>query len=333
MLLETAPIMFFGGKGGVGKTTLATATAFMLSQDHNVLLVSTDPAHNLGHIFATTLSDTPTHLTPSLSAIELDPARATEEHLDTVGASMRRFMPEHLHGEVQKHLDLARQSPGTQEAALLERMASLVARSNEYDYLVFDTAPSGHTSRLMALPEIMAAYTEGLLARREKSDKFGSLVRGMSGGSGVANDPVERRNQEIRATLFQRRERFEHLRAALTSQRTVFHIVLTAERLPVLESAEFHAELTAHGVRVGSMLVNRRTPAGQGEFLASRRAAEDEALVLLHDKLPNTPVHEVPWLPEEVASPAGVARLAQYLGQDGELTRASASGADVGLGH
>lgn len=119
MLLETAPIMFFGGKGGVGKTTLATATALSLSQDHNVLLVSTDPAHNLGHIFDATLSDASSHLTPSLSAIELDPARATEEHLTTVGASMRRFMPEHLHGEVTKHLDLARQSPGTQEAALL----------------------------------------------------------------------------------------------------------------------------------------------------------------------------------------------------------------------
>lgn len=313
MLLETAPIMFFGGKGGVGKTTLATATALSLSQDHNVLLVSTDPAHNLGHIFDATLSDAPTHLTPSLSAIELDPARATEEHLATVGASMRRFMPEHLHGEVTKHLDLARQSPGTQEAALLERMATLVANADEYDYLIFDTAPSGHTSRLMALPEIMAAYTDGLLARREKSDKFGSLVRGMSAESGADNDPVDRRNQEIRATLFQRRERFEHLRAALTSQRTVFHIVLTAERLPVLESSEFHADLTGNGVRVGSMLVNRRTPADQGEFLAARRAAEDEALALLHDKLPGTPVHEIPWLPEEVGNPAAVARLAEHL--------------------
>lgn len=195
----------------------------------------------------------------------------------------------------------------------MERMATLVASANEYDYLIFDTAPSGHTSRLMALPEIMAAYTDGLLARREKSDKFGSLVRGMSADSGADNDPVDRRNQEIRATLFQRRERFEHLRAALTSKQTVFHIVLTAERLPVLESSEFHADLAGNGVRVGSMLVNRRTPADQGEFLASRRAAEDEALALLHDKLPDTPVHEIPWLPEEVGSPEAVARLAQHL--------------------
>ncbi|MDN8642575.1 ArsA family ATPase, partial [Corynebacterium kefirresidentii] len=216
MLLETAPIMFFGGKGGVGKTTLATATALRLSRDHRVCLVSTDPAHNLGHIFGTALGDAPVALTPSLSAIEIDPARATEQHLAQVGSAMRRFMPEHLHGEVTKHLDLARQSPGTQEAALLERIAALVGEESDVDFLIFDTAPSGHTSRLMALPEIMAAYTDGLLSRREKSDKFGSLVRGMSPGNSANNDPVDRRNQEIRATLFQRRERFSQLRAALT---------------------------------------------------------------------------------------------------------------------
>ena len=159
MLLETSPIMFFGGKGGVGKTTLATATALRLSREHRVCLVSTDPAHNLGHIFGTSLGDAPSDLTPTLSAIEINPARATEQHLAQVGNSMRRFMPEHLHGEVKKHLDLARQSPGTQEAALLERIAALVVGESNFDYLVFDTAPSGHTSRLMALPEICLLYT------------------------------------------------------------------------------------------------------------------------------------------------------------------------------
>ena len=59
MLLETAPIIFFGGKGGVGKTTLATATALRLSREHRVCLVSTDPAHNLGHIFGAPLGDAP----------------------------------------------------------------------------------------------------------------------------------------------------------------------------------------------------------------------------------------------------------------------------------
>ena len=63
---------------------------------------------------------------------------------------------------------------------MLERIAELIEDRANYDHIVFDTAPSGHTSRLMALPDIMAAYTDGLLARREKSDKFGAVVRGRS---------------------------------------------------------------------------------------------------------------------------------------------------------
>ncbi|QRP61924.1 ArsA family ATPase [Corynebacterium minutissimum] len=316
-----APILFFGGKGGVGKTTLATATALRLAQEgKDVLLVSTDPAHNLGHIWDAALSDVPTTVRPHLSAVELDPARATEEHLGDVGKQMRRFMPERLHREVNRQLDLARHSPGTHEAAMLERIAELIEDRADYDHIVFDTAPSGHTSRLMALPEIMAAYTDGLLARREKSDKFGAVVRGMTSAeksvSTSSMDPVDRRNQEIRSTLLTRRRRFERLRTALTSaSTTTFYLVLTADRTPVLETAEFFEELTANGVHVGGLVVNRRTPDSQDAFLAQRRASEDEALALLAQALPGQPIVEIPWLPHEVSTPEVLTALADSLPQ------------------
>lgn len=316
-----APIMFFGGKGGVGKTTLATATALRLAQEgKDVLLVSTDPAHNLGHIWDAALSDVPTTVRPHLSVVEIDPARATEEHLGDVGKQMRRFMPERLHREVDRHLDLARHSPGTHEAAMLERIAELIEDRADYDHIVFDTAPSGHTSRLMALPDIMAAYTDGLLARREKSDKFGAVVRGMTSAeksvSASSMDPVDRRNQEIRSTLLKRRRRFEHLRTTLTSASvTSFYLVLTADRTPVLETTEFFEELTANGVHVGGLVVNRRTPESQDAFLAQRRASEDEALALLAQALPGQPIVEIPWLPHEVSTPEALTALADSLPQ------------------
>ena len=130
MLLTTAPVMFFGGKGGVGKTTIAAATAVRLAAEgRRVLLVSTDPAHNLGHIWSTRLSDTPTEVEPNLTIIELDPNTTTEQHLGEVGASMRALMPERLHGEIDTHLQLARRSPGMLEAAMLERIADIVSTS------------------------------------------------------------------------------------------------------------------------------------------------------------------------------------------------------------
>lgn len=308
MLLD-APVMFFGGKGGVGKTTVSAATAVRLAaRGRRVLLVSTDPAHNLGHIWGQSLLDAPLTLEDHLDAIELDPAAITAQHLRAVGDSMRAMMPERLHKEVDKHLEMSRHSPGMHEAALLERIADLVAGS-DYDHLIFDTAPSGHTSRLMALPELMAAYTDGLIARRDKSDKFSELVRGMGGDS--TGSPVDRRNQQIRSTLLKRRRKFERLRSVLTDPaQCVFHIVLTAERLPVMESMELYEELSSHGVHVGGAVVNRRTPDEAGEFLAQRRRVEDDALALLH--LP-VPVHELPWLPGEIGTRAALEQIAALL--------------------
>ncbi|WP_198947142.1 ArsA family ATPase [Corynebacterium sp. NML 150383] len=309
MLLD-APVMFFGGKGGVGKTTISAATAVRLAaRGRRVLLVSTDPAHNLGHIWGAMLHDAPVTLEPRLDAIELDPAAITEQHLRAVGDSMRAMMPERLHREVDRHLEMSRHSPGMHEAALLERIADLVAGS-EYDNLIFDTAPSGHTSRLVALPELMAAYTDGLLERRDKSDKFSDLVRGM-GGDSSGGSPVDRRNQQIRSTLLARRRKFERLRAVLTDPaKCVFHIVLTAERLPVMESMEFYEELTANGVHVGSAIVNRRAPDEAGAFLEGRRGVEAQALALLD--LP-VPVVELPWLPGEIGTREALGQIAERL--------------------
>ena len=97
--IPAAPVMFFGGKGGVGKTTIANAIALKLSATASTLVVSTDPAHNVGHLWDTKVGDSPTTVRPHLDVMELDPARATDAHLKQAGDTMRRMMPEHLHKE------------------------------------------------------------------------------------------------------------------------------------------------------------------------------------------------------------------------------------------
>ena len=119
----TPHIVFFGGKGGVGKSTIASAVAFGLAEaGYSVQLVSTDPAHNLGHMWEQTVGakGVAAKASANLHLLELDPAATTEAHISQVENTMRRMMPERLHGEVTKHLDLARNSPGTHEAAMLE---------------------------------------------------------------------------------------------------------------------------------------------------------------------------------------------------------------------
>lgn len=322
MLLSLARqrrVLFFGGKGGVGKTTVASSVALAEAEGgRKVLVVSTDPAHNLGHLWDRKVGPQAVRLAANLDGVELDPDRVVEAHLAEVGAALRRLMPEHLAGEIDRHMALSRDAPGMQEAALLERIAESVEQGlRDYDLLVFDTAPSGHTARLMALPEMMAAWTEGLLTRRERAGRFdkalanlasdrelGDHVLGGGGESGTRDD-------RIRHILNRRRARFALLRDTLADPgTTAFVIVLAAERLPVLETIELERKLRAASITVGGLVVNKRAPPDAGEFLAERRAQEEQHLATLTEALPALPRLDLPLAPRDVVGAAALTAFA-----------------------
>ena len=283
-------IVFVGGKGGVGKTTSAGALALMAAESgRSTLIVSTDPAHSLGDVFDKRIGNQETSLAPNLSGLEIDPEAEAEQHIETVKMSMKSLVAPKMYREIDRQLDLARHSPGTMEAALLERMADLMADArSRFDLLIFDTAPSGHTIRLLSLPEVLGAWSDGMLGHRDRSRKLGDLLEvfgrdhsredefGMIGGS--KEKPDDSRDGRIRDILLTRRRKFHRARELLTDPAvTAFLLVINAERLPILESMKTLDLLKKFNIPVTGMIVNRLLPPdADGEFLRERRLQENE---------------------------------------------------------
>lgn len=334
MLLDLAAqrrVVFVGGKGGVGKTSVAASLALGRTRaGARVLLVSTDPAHNLGHLFGMPIGDGYIEVAPGLEACELDPEQTMDTHLAAAGRTMRRLMPEHLGSEVTKHLKLARQAPGAAEAAVLERLAEVVdGASRVYDLVVVDTAPSGHTVRMLGLPEVVNAWTSGLLDRQDKSRRFADAMtnldrkRRADPGAEVvprANRSLDRqefrvaRDAEITDILLRRQARFAHLRGVITDhEHSAFVVVLAAERLPVLETIELERDLTRLGAQVDALVINKRSPSDAGEFLAARNRQEAVHQQALREALPTIPITEIPLLARDVTGIPGLQQLVDIM--------------------
>jgi arsenite-transporting ATPase len=161
LLSNPAPFLFFTGKGGVGKTTLACATAIHLADaGQRVLLVSTDPASNLDEMLDTPLSDSPRSVkgVPGLWAMNIDPGSAAEAYRSRVIGQMALTSSEQEISTVREQLSGA----CTTEIAAFDEFAGLLTEdSREFDRIVFDTAPTGHTLRLLSLPKVWTGFLAG----------------------------------------------------------------------------------------------------------------------------------------------------------------------------
>jgi len=153
--LEAPPrFVFFTGKGGVGKTSVACATALHLARRaRRVLLVSTDPASNVGQVFGMTIGNTitPIEEVPGLSALEIDPGQAAEAYRERIIAPVRGLLPDKDLAMITEQLS----GSCTTEIAAFNEFTALLADENligHYDHIIFDTAPTGHTIRLLQLP-------------------------------------------------------------------------------------------------------------------------------------------------------------------------------------
>ncbi|HYR86600.1 MAG TPA: ArsA family ATPase [Terriglobia bacterium] len=299
-------ILFFGGKGGVGKTTCASAMALARAKEgKRVLLVSTDPAHSTSDIFEKPFSREEREIYPGLTGIELDADFEARRYIDRVKEQIAKLFSPSILKEAERQIDLASTMPGVEEVALFDRMGELmVTHMDSYDLVVFDTAPTGHTMRLLRMPELMSSWIEALSKRRRNLMKFGQNIE----QAGPDPDP-------ILATLERRKERLEEVRVRLMQHNfTGFVLVLVPERLPIEESARTAELLRDANVNVCGIVVNRVLPDDlEGDFYQARRRQEETYRNEIRRRFAGYPLTWIPQFETDVYGLKNLERISEML--------------------
>ncbi|MEH8176302.1 arsenical pump-driving ATPase [Aeromonas veronii] len=238
-LTNPPPFLFFTGKGGVGKTSLACASAVALCDiGKRVLLVSTDPASNVGQVFAIEIGNRVTAIAtvPGLSALEIDPPAAAKAYRERIVGPVRGKLPESVVRSIEEQLSGA----CTTEIAAFDEFTALLTDQTllaEYDHIVFDTAPTGHTIRLLQLP---GAWSEFLEQGKGDASCLGPL-----------------------AGLEKQRSQYGEAVAALAdATRTRLVLVARAQQSTLREVARTHEELAAIGLLNQQLVINGLFPEG-----------------------------------------------------------------------
>lgn len=269
--MELTKYLFFTGKGGVGKTSSACATAVTLADEGSkVLLISTDPASNLQDVFSTTLSNKGVEIegVPNLTVANLDPIEAAEEYKESVIAPYRGLMPEDVLQNMEEQLS----GSCTVEIAAFNEFSKFITDTyiNEtYDYIVFDTAPTGHTLRMLQLPSAWDSFIS--------DSTHGASCLGQLSG------------------LEDQKEVYKKAVGTLASKElTTLILVTRPERTPLKEAARASRELADIGVLNQALIVNGLMESHDDMISESLFHKQEKAMKEMPEILKNISAYRIP---------------------------------------
>ena len=288
-ILLNLKMVMFGGKGGVGKTTCAASSAIWAAEHgRNTLIISTDPAHSLGDSLGMELppgEPIPVKGVKNLTALEINPkAKMTEFQefvnvnplkdmgMDGMLGGMMEGILEGMKGDGEDDSSLS--PPGIDEALAFGKVLEFIETEHDYDLIIFDTAPTGHTLRLLSLPETLSSWIGKILKLRLRLGKmFGALKRMVSKEEQAKDDSLE--------ILEKLHDSIIKARDDLTNPiKNSFVIVMISEEMAIAETGRLLNQLIKFNIPTSNIVVNQLYQDSKNlcEFCSSRREMQQRNL-------------------------------------------------------
>src|ERR671928_1546908 len=275
--------IFFGGKGGVGKTVMAGVTALHFArQGRRTILASTTPVHSLSGLLGQDVfgRHTPVQGVENLWAYEIDTKETIERSKQEIRDKIQWFLKfADISTKAEDFVESATMNPAFEESAMFENMIDLMLK-DEYDAYVFDTAPTANARRLLGMSKVYSLWVNKMVKSREEAR---SLREMLSFSKKKEEDP-------LMDYLLSFRERMESARVLLTDpEKTAFFFVTLPEALPIAVITRFINWFHDFGIPVGGVIVNMRIDREvvgdkQAQFVLNRMAMQDEHMQTIWDK-------------------------------------------------
>src|SRR6266550_2841442 len=298
--------VFFGGKGGVGKTVLAGASGLWFAgQGKRTILASTNPVHSLSGLLGQDVFGTHTPVTgePNLWAYEIDTKQTIERSKTEIKDKIQWFLKfAEISTKADEFVESATMNPAFEESAMFENMIDLMFQ-DEYDVYVFDTAPTANARRLLGMSKVYSLWVNKMMKSREEAQ---SLRESLSFTKKKEEDP-------LMLYLVDFRERIAHARELLTDpERTAFFFVTLPEALPIAVIRRFIDWFTDFGIPVGGVVVNMviRPEAGEAspDFVRNRIEMQAGYLDEIGERFPGQVRAVVPLFDSDIRGVRSISR-------------------------
>lgn len=304
--------IFFGGKGGVGKTVMAGAAALWFArQGKKTLLASTNPVHSLSNLLNQDVFGKPVLICDEKNcyAFEIDTKESIERSKREIREKINWFLKfADITIKAEEFVESATMNPAFEESAMFENMLDLMFK-DEYEIYVFDTAPTANARRLLGMSKVYSLWVEKMMKSREEAR---ALRKALSFSKREEKDP-------LMDYLLQFKDRMAHARVLLTNpELTAFFFVTLPESLPIAVITRFIQWFHDFGIPVGGVIVNgliekEKVKHDSPEFVRNRVKMQEEHMEEIWQKFGDGVRSIIPLFETEIQGPAMLHRLADRL--------------------